>query len=234
MRGVNYVLKIDNLEEFPDHAFIVYPTSNFGYGYVVETSPVNLIRLMMRESSRRRPSRLYAMSKAALAKHDPDAPRYPHADDRTPVMVVDEPPKSALRADAAIEPPALVPEDSKIVRIERTFHISRLDRRAFELELVKEETIEGEPPRVPKIGDLFARAQEDAAPGSGPAPEAKASGEPTKERQGSDAEQPPASIPEPAPAATPREDGGCRISAPSPLRVLMPWAPFLLVWRRRK
>lgn len=179
LRGVEYVLKIDNLDAYPEHAFIVYPTTNSGFGYVVETSPVNVIRLMRRKDWKGPASRLYAMTKAELAAHDPDAPRPPHADDRkTPVMVVDEPPKSALRADAAIEPPDLVPHDSDVIRIERTFHIAKLDPNAFELELVEEKTVDGagqEEVTRPAEKEVAAEADppEAAAPAPASTPESK-------------------------------------------------------------
>ena len=219
MRGVGYVLKIDNLDEFPEHAFILYPTSNSGFGYVVETSPVNVIGVMRRDNWKGPPTRLFAMTKTELAAHDPDAPRHPHADDyKTPVMVVDEPPESALRAEAAIEPPDLVPEDSEIVRIERTFHIARLDDRAFELELVKEETID-------KTTDAEAQAKELA-----PRQDDVADTKDTKGTKDTKQSEAPAKT---APAAAP-EKKGCRIAPQTPdLGAALPLIALLALRRRR-
>ncbi|MCB9593110.1 MAG: hypothetical protein H6719_10290 [Sandaracinaceae bacterium] len=137
-RGLGYHFEVTNLAEHPDYAFILYPTSNSGFGYVMEEG-LSLDRLMMGQRLGG-PTHLVAMTRDALRRHDPTAPRHPHADDGRPVLVVREPPASAPVAEAVIHPPGLVAQDDPRWQITRRFRIARVTETALVLELVEEVT----------------------------------------------------------------------------------------------
>lgn len=135
-KGVAHDLVVDNLGAFPDHVFIVYPTSNHGYGYVLEAGkPIN--GLLVRDDWKGPGSRLYAMAKKAFDAHYGVPNSHPHGDNREMVQVVPRPPKSALVADAALDPPGLVERASPLVRVDRTFRITVLEDDRFEVDLVR-------------------------------------------------------------------------------------------------
>ena len=123
----------------PPHVFLIYPTTNSGFAYVLEEGK-GLTELMMRESWKGPATRLYAMKRTDFAAHAPKPNKYPHGDDDAIVAVVDAPPAPprALKADAEIEYPEGVPLDSPVVRVEKVFRISALTSDRFELTLVRE------------------------------------------------------------------------------------------------
>ena len=142
VKSVEYTLTIANRAQFPDWVFIVYPTSNNGYGYVLEEGkPIS--NVMMGSQRRTGPSRLHAMKRADFDKFAAKAPRHPHGDHDEMVMVVNPPPPppGSLQAAAAIEPPEGIPMSSTIVGVERVYRIKRLDAAKFELALAEETTI---------------------------------------------------------------------------------------------
>ena len=138
MRGVKYTLTIENLSEFQDHVFIAYPTSNSGFGYVLEEGKP-ITNLMMSEGWKGPGTSLYAMTRKAFDEHDPNPSAYPHGDNDVVVKVVPAPPgpPRALKAEADISPPGLVPDDSPVAGIERVFRITKLDSGGFELTLLR-------------------------------------------------------------------------------------------------
>ena len=139
VRGLEYKWTIANRDKFPNHALLIYPTSNHGFSYLVEEGK-GLTNLMRRSSYKGPATRLYAMKKADFEKFSKGAHRYDHGDKGEQVMVLPPPPSppEALKADAAIEPPPLVAEESSVLAVERTFRIKTLSDAKFELELTEE------------------------------------------------------------------------------------------------
>ena len=138
--SVNYTLTIDNLNEYPDHVLLIYPTSNNGFAYVVEADK-ELSGLMMRAGRRGEGTSLYAMTRADFAEHAPTPSVYDHGDDGAMVSVVPRPPSSTLKAVLNIQPPDLVAIGNPQIGLVRTVHITTLNDAAFELSLVSEEAI---------------------------------------------------------------------------------------------
>lgn len=203
VRGVRYTLTVENLADYPDHAFILYPTTNAGYGYVLEPN-VGLRRVMMGER-RFGPTRLHAMTRAELRRHDPSAPRHPHGDNGERVLVVDAPPgpPRSLEAAAAIHPPDLVPIDSTLDAVERVFRISRLDAQVFELTLVRETWIHRDGRREDRTSGAPPEATPEPTPTAEPAPApAEPAPAPAARRT------PPIAAP---PAAAPESLSGCSV-----------------------
>jgi hypothetical protein len=139
MRGVDYEFKLVNQDAFPTYVFLIYPTSNNGYAYVVEKDK-GLANLMMRVGSKTGPTALYALKKAEFDTWQPAPHRYNHGDNDAMVSVVPQPPASALKASKTIEPPGLVRDSSPIQAIRRSFQIVKLTDTTFELALVEERT----------------------------------------------------------------------------------------------
>ena len=139
MRQVEYQFSIANQDAYPEYVFIVFPTSNNGYAYVVEKGK-GLTNLMMRAGSKTGPTGLYAMKKADFAEWQPEPHRYAHGDKDAVVSVVPQPPERALKASKTIEPPGLLPKSSPVRAIQRRFQIVKLTDTAFELALAQERT----------------------------------------------------------------------------------------------
>ena len=138
-RGVDYTLKITNIKDFPNHVFIAYPTTNHGFGYVIEEGKP-ITRVLVRKSWKGEASALHAMTREAFDKANPNPPRHPHGDNRDKVLVVKAPPgpPASLRAAKTIGPPPLVPTRSRVVGVTKVFRIERLTDSIFELKLVRE------------------------------------------------------------------------------------------------
>ena len=142
VKGFAYQFTIANLADFPDYVFIVYPTSNSGYGYVYEAGK-GYSNLMMRESWKGPGTSLYAMKRSDFANHAPSPSHYPHGDKNVEVTVVRAPPKPprALMSSILIAPPPLVPLSSTITSIERVFRIRALDATHFDLVIAEETAV---------------------------------------------------------------------------------------------
>lgn len=140
-RGVKYTLTIENLDQHSGHVFIAFPTSNLGYGYVLEKG-VGITNVLTRKSWKGENSALHAMTRKDFDAYEPNPARHPHGDKNEEVSVVRQPPgpPQSLAAAVTIEPPDLVPNHSPVVAIERVFRIVTLDDKVFELQLVKEIT----------------------------------------------------------------------------------------------
>ena len=142
IKGVRYSLTIANRAQYPNHVFIVYPTTNNLYGYVLEEGkPIS--NLMMRRSWKGGASALYAMQKSVFEKYAAGSHHYPHGDNGELVNVVPRPPAppDALPAKAEIAGPQGVPEASPIEAIERVYRIKTLTDAVFELVLDEEVTV---------------------------------------------------------------------------------------------
>lgn len=151
-RSLQYDLRIENLAEYGDYAFILYPTSNNGFGYVVEDANVPLTHVMM-NGRHGLTTRLCVMTREELRRHDPTAPRYPHGDDDQLVMVVQQPPPSAPVAEADISPPPMVFDSDPRLRVSRTFRIAHVTPRELDLRLVEEVTLMRDGTRHVRTGD---------------------------------------------------------------------------------
>lgn len=136
MRGVKYSFNISNLKDYPDHVFIVYPTTNHGCGYVYQENK-GVTRLLMRKSWKSTGSRLHAMKRAEFARRNPNPKTYDHGDNGDALVLVTTPPgpPHSLPSSILIEPPPMVPQKSPVAAVHKIFHIKRLTDKEFELEL---------------------------------------------------------------------------------------------------
>lgn len=139
VKVLDYKFTIENRKAFEDWVLIVYPTSNNGYGYVLEEGKP-IYNVMMRKGWKGPGSALYAMKKADFKVWAADATHYPHGDNDEQVTIVSPPPgpPRAHRATADISPPAHVPQSNPVDGIERTFRIRSISDKGFDLQLVKQ------------------------------------------------------------------------------------------------
>ena len=143
-KTVAYDVEISNLDEHPDHVFLIYPTSNHGFAYVFDPD-VGMTGLMLREGQRGSGTSLYAYPRAAFEAKNPAPSRHPHGDNDELLTVVTLP-YGALQAEATFSRPDLYPASSDVDRIERSYRIASLDDGAFVLELTAAHaiTVDGE------------------------------------------------------------------------------------------
>lgn len=202
-RGVEYTLTIENLADYPDHAFFVYPTTNNGYAY--RLSPGKSLNGLLARAGWAGPgSSLHAIPRAELQRRIPQPKELPHGD-RGEMVQIFPPPRGALVASADITPPELVPTDSPLRRIERVYRIARLTADTFELALVENTGVKKDGSRAP-----VPLSAASATPSAEPAPSA------------SPASPPPAPGP---PARTAGCGGGCAMPPAGPAAAA--WAPAL-------
>lgn len=149
-RALQYTFTIDNLDEYPDHVLLLYPTSNNGFAYVVEPDK-GLTGVMMREGWRGESTSLYAVPRADFEANNPEPAVHDHGDGGAMVMVVRPPGSAALRAELDIRPPELVPSHDPQIGLERIVHIATLSESTFALELVSERAIYREDASAPAV-----------------------------------------------------------------------------------
>jgi hypothetical protein len=149
-RSLEYSLVIEGLDAHPDWVFFVYPTSNYGFAYRLETGK-GLSNLLMGPRAGQPASRVHAIPHAELDKQVGTPNAHPHGDEGEMLQVF-PPPKRALVAGAEIAPPDRVREESPIRGVERVYRIARLGKDVFELALVREIEIMKDGSRVPKGG----------------------------------------------------------------------------------
>lgn len=138
-RGVGYTMTVENLGDYPDRVFFVYPTSNGLVAYRLEPGK-GLTNLMAPAGSRGDPAHLHAMKRADYDKLDPRPKALPHGDDGA-VVELFTPPRNALRASVSLSGPGLVEASSPVRSVDRVYRITRLTDDAFEIEVKKNEAI---------------------------------------------------------------------------------------------
>jgi hypothetical protein len=160
MRTPDYELTIENLASYPNHVFFVYPTTNSGYAYRLESGK-GLTSLMMRELHGET-TELFVTTRAAFDK-SAKAHSYPHGD-KGAVVQVFKPISGALKSNVAIAPPAFQPDTSNVSKIERVLRISRLDNDAFELSIVRNDAVLSNGSRMAVALDAPVTATPAASP----------------------------------------------------------------------
>lgn len=138
-RAVGYTMTVENLGDYPDRIFFVYPTSNGLVAYRLEPGK-GLTNLMAPSGSRGDPAHLHAMKRADYDKLDPKPVARPHGDDGA-VVELFTPPSKALRASVSLSGPGLVEASSPVKSIDRVYRITRLTDDALEIEVKKNEAV---------------------------------------------------------------------------------------------
>lgn len=137
VRSLGFRLSVSNLGTYLGAwGFVIYPTSNYGFGYVFEPS-VSLVHLMLPARGRRPPTQLHAIPRAAFDALVEGASRYPQGEHRELVTVVPAPTNSVV-APLPLAPTLLVPETSTRMRVTRTLRIATLTEERFDLVLERE------------------------------------------------------------------------------------------------
>lgn len=138
-RTLDYSFEIVNIADFDNYYFIIYPTTNSGYGYAIENG-ADLTNVMM--NRRGIVSRLYAMPKDVLSEHDPTAERHEHAVNGVATYVIRTPDSAprTLVAEADIAPLGTVPLADPRISVTRRFRIAQLDDSTFDLQWIDEIT----------------------------------------------------------------------------------------------
>jgi len=130
-RSLDYKFTISNLKEYQDYVFLIYPTSNSGFAYVVEPG-VGLSNLMM-DGGKGEATALYAVPRKDFEASDPNPERYDHGD-HGEMVIVTVLPGGALKASSSIAPPERVPDADPLVSLERVVRIVKITDSAFVLE----------------------------------------------------------------------------------------------------
>lgn len=195
VRGVAYNVSYENLDAYPQYVFFIYPTTNSGFAYRVETGK-SITNLMSRIGQHGSPgSSLYAVKKSEFDKPEYKKNRYEHGDKNELVQVF-APIPGAVKSNLIVSPPGgYVAFDSPQKELTRVFRIVKVTDDTLELAVAKNEMLlrDGTKKPVPFGQELddsakrasvwpFGRDSGPAAASAAPASSAATPVEPPKKR----------------------------------------------------
>ncbi len=137
VRVIEYTFTVDNIDEFPDHVFVISPTTNSGFGYVYDPE-VGPPRALIAEGRRGEPSRLLAFPRASFEAANPEPVMHPHGINDAMVQVVPNTRGVSLRAEQPLTLHRQVRPSDPALSVERVFHIESLTDSEFVLSIVRE------------------------------------------------------------------------------------------------